>query len=294
MDQLKDVLPPREVDWKFEHPLLKAANSSQGFICFHTQNLKPNNVEQAIDQERSIEIDITQVGPSIGKYPDKRVVIAHTPWMNLAQGKRIPTAEELESPVGIVDKIVNRNVFVKFDIKSPEVIPWIIEQAKKIKPHLRMVHAFVGDLHAINVKGEVKDAYIQEKGHSVVEYVSVDELRRLKNALDGIPIQASCRGITFEDITLKEGDNYPVVDKLCKLIQGVAEVINFNVFFPSSMPKDERKLPHEIIKYAWERYGLMVELNMDRQESAPKGIPFLGRSDSMQNASKINLSSKTD
>ena len=294
MDQLKDVLPPREVDWKFEHPLLKAANSSQGFICFHTQNLKPNDVEQAIDQETSIEIDVTRVGPSIGTYPEEKVVMAHTPLMNLAQGKRIPTTEELESPVGIVDKIANRNVFVKFDIKSPEVIPWIIEQAKKIKPHLRMVHAFVGDLHAINVKGEVKDAYIQEKGHSVVEYVSVDELRRLKNELDGIPVQASCRGITFEDVTLKEGDNYPVVDKLCKSIQGVAEVINFNVFFPSSIPKDERKLPHEIIRYAWVRYGLMVELNIDAGETAPKGIPFLGRSDSMQNASKINLSSKTD
>ena len=290
MDQPKEVLPPGELNWKFEHPLLKAVNSGQGFICFHTQNLKPKDIEQAIDQERSIEIDVTQVGPSIGKYPEKKVVIAHTPWMNLAQGKRIPTAEELQSPVGIVDKIANRNVFVKFDIKSPEVIPWIIEQAKKIKPHLRMVHAFVGDLHAINVKGEVRDAYIQEKGHSVVEYVSVDELRRLKNAVDGLPVQASCRGITFEDVTLKVGNNYPVMDKLCKSIQDIAEVINFNVFFPSSMPKDERKLPHEIIRYAWDRYGLMVELNIDAGETAPNGIPYLGRSDTMQNASKVNLS----
>ena len=160
MDQPKEVLPARELDWKFEHPLLKVANSGQGFICFHTQNLKPNDVEQAIDQERSIEIDVTQVGPSFGRYPEERVVMAHTPWMNLTHGKRIPTTEELESPVGIVDEIANRNVFVKFDVKSPEVIPWTIEQAKKIKAHLRMVHAFVGILHAISVKGEVKDAYI--------------------------------------------------------------------------------------------------------------------------------------
>ena len=47
MDPPKEVvsLPPREVDWKFEHPLLKAANSGQGFICFHTQNLKPKDIE---------------------------------------------------------------------------------------------------------------------------------------------------------------------------------------------------------------------------------------------------------
>ena len=242
MDPPKEgaLLPLQELDWKLEHPLLKAAESGRGFICFHTHNLKPNDVKQAIDEERSIEIDVTQIGPSIGNYPERRAVMSHAPWMYLAQGKKIPTPGELESPGGIVDKIASRNVFVKFDIKSPEVIPWIVKQAKKIKPHLRMLHAFVGDLHAINVKGEVKDAYIQEKGHSVTEYVSVDELRRLKNELAGIPIQASCRGITFEDVTLKEGDKYPVVDKLCRSIQGVAEVINFNVFHPSSMPEDER------------------------------------------------------
>jgi hypothetical protein len=290
MDIPKEIasLPPAELDWKSEHPLLKAAKSGDGFICFHTQSLIPKDVEQAIDEERSIEIDITQVGPSMGNYQEKRVVMSHTPWMYLAQGKKIPTPKELKSPEGIVDGIANMNVFVKFDIKSPEVIPWVALQAKKIKPSLRMIHAFVSDLHAINIKGEVKAAYIQEKGHSVMEYVSTDQLRQLKSELGGIPIQASCRGITFEDIGLKDGDNYPAVDKLCKTIQGVAEVINFNVLYPQSMPKDKRKLPHDVIKYVWDRYGLMVELNVDAGETAPKGVPFLGRSDSMQNATKVN------
>lgn len=277
------------LEWRSRHPLLKAADSGQGFICFHTQNLKPDDVQQAIAQERSIEIDVNQVGPSFGKYPKERVVMAHNPRYYLARGKHIPTDEELESPVGIVDKIANRNVFVKFDVKSPEVIDWVTEQAKKIKPHLRMVHAFVGELHAINVKGETRDAYIQEEGHMVPEYVPLGELKRLKAELDGIPIQASCRGISIGDINTKSGDSYPIIDKLCGTIKDVAEVINFCVFYPPSIPEGKRKLPHEIIRYVWEKYGLMVELDIDAGETAPKGIPFLGRSDSMQNASRVDL-----
>lgn len=290
MDVPKEIasLPRTELDWKSGHPLLKAAESNQGFICFHTNSLKSKDVERAIDEEKSIEIDATQVGPSMGNYPEKRVVMSHNPWMYLAQGKKIPTPEELKSPEEIIDEIANKNVFVKFDVKAPEVIPWVAQQAKKIKPSLRMVHAFVGDLHAINIKGDVKAAYDQERGHSAMEYVSVEDLRRLKSELGGIPIQASCRGITFEDVTSKGGDNYPIVDKLCKKIQGVAEVINFNVLYPPSMPKSEQKLPRDVIGYVWDRYRLMVELNVDAGETAPEGVPFLGRSDNMQNTTKVN------
>lgn len=282
--------PSENLDWRSRHPLLNAAAGRKGFICFHTQNLEPKDVKQAIEQERSIEIDVNQVGPSFGKYPEERVVMAHTPGFYLARGLRVPTAEELKSPEGVVDEVANRNVFVKFDVKSPEVTSWVIEQAKKIKPHLRMVHAFVSALHAINVEGKTKDVYIQEEGHMVAEYVPLGELKRLKAELGGVPIQASCRGISIEDINKKIDDSYPIVDQLCKTIKGVAEVINFNVFYPPSIPEGERKLPHEIIRYVWENYGFMVELNIDAGETAPKGIPFLGRSDEMQNASKVDLS----
>lgn len=36
----------------------------------------------------------------------------------------------------------------------------------------------------------------------------------------------------------------------------------------------------------------MVELNVDAGETAPKGIPYFGRSDKMQHTSNLNLSSQ--
>ncbi|OGD85228.1 hypothetical protein A2164_01720 [Candidatus Curtissbacteria bacterium RBG_13_35_7] len=291
MAEIQEGLPltTENSDWKEKHPLLRASANNQGFICFHSKNLNPTHIKEAIDQQKSIEIDVSKVGPNIGKYPQEKIVVAHAPWMYLTQGQRIPTAEELEAPDDIVDRIAGEDVFVKFDIKSPDVISWVIEHARNIKPYLRMVHAFVGDIHAIYVKGETKDAYSQEKGYSVLDYVPLEELKRLRSELDGIPIQVSCRGISIDDLKTKSGDNYPIVDKLCKTVQGQAEVINFNAYYPSSTPKEERRLPHEIIRYTWEKYGLMVELNIDKGETAPKGVPFLGRSDKMQNASTVDL-----
>jgi hypothetical protein len=67
----------------------------------------------------------------------------------------------------------------------------------------------------------------------------------------------------------------------------IAEVINFNL--KGGWGKDEAGigLRQEVMKYVWNKYKLMIELNIDAGETAPEGIPFLGRSDDMEKATKI-------
>jgi hypothetical protein len=50
-------------DWRSRHPLLMAREQGRGFICYHTNKLIWEAVQQAIDERRSIEVDVQQVGP---------------------------------------------------------------------------------------------------------------------------------------------------------------------------------------------------------------------------------------
>src|SRR3989344_4414537 len=259
-------------DWRSRHPLLKAAREETGFIVFHTIKLEDQNIEQAIRENKSIEIDVNILGAAIGKYPKNLLVNAHHPWYYLGGGGggKIPDYQNIPTPDEILAQVEGKNVFVKFDLKTPSVIPWLLANANRIAPHLRMVHCFLAELQY---------SYRQEKGHTVTDYVSLEDVKKVREALAGIPFQVSCRGVSLENITTKIGDSFPVVDWLCQEIKGNAEVINFHLM-------DEQKLPPEIIRYTWQKHRLMTEVNIDESETAPLGIPFLGRTDYLDSASE--------
>ena len=259
-------------DWRSRHPLLKAAHEEAGFIAFHTIKLEDQNIEQAIRGNKSIEIDVNILGPKIGNYPPNLLVNAHHPWYYLGgvdRGK-IPDYQNIPTPDEVLAQVEGKNVFVKFDLKTPGAIPWLLANANRIAPHLRMVHC---------VLAELQYSYREEEGHTVTEYVSLKDVKKVREALADIPFQVSCRGVSLTDITTRNGDYFPVVDRLCQPIKGNAEVINFHLM-------DEQKLPPEIIRYTWQTHRLMTEVNIDESETAPPETPFLGRTDYLASASK--------
>lgn len=186
----------------------------------------------------------------------------------------------------VVMAVKDRIIFVKFDIKSASqrTYDWVVDQAKKLKPENRMLHVFLKELHAVNIQG-ISDPYKQDAPQTVSELVELNDLKQMKKRLDGIPVQVSCRGFSISDIEKQEGDRFPVIDELCKRVRGVATVINFNL---KGGWKDDEKFRAEVMQYVWERYQMMIELNIDEGESAPIGVPFLGRSDNMEKATNIN------
>lgn len=271
-EELQPIAKETE-DWHSKHPLLKAAKQGTGFICWHTQELKVEDLKKAIEGNGSIEIDISQWGPEVGKFPPKTLVARHHPWYHaFSKGKgQIPDYQTILTPEKALTKLEGNNVLVKFDLKSPDAIPWFLTNANRIAPELRMVHCF---------PAELQYSYRQETGYSASEYISLAELKKVRESLDNIPLQVSCRGVSLEDIQLRSGDSYPVVDRLCEPIKGLAEVINFHLIGGINPPP-------EIILYTWRKHNLMTEVNIDKDRPPPLGTPFLGRTDHLSLATKI-------
>lgn len=265
------VISKESGDWRVGHPLLKAAREGTGFICYHTQDLTREAIEEAIRDSKSIEIDANLLGPSEGDFPQDFLVVSHHPWYDAFTRVRDTDYTKFLSPNEVISLTSGKEVFVKFDLKTPQVIPWLLEAAQRVSPHLRMVHAFVSELHY---------SYKQEQGHHVTEYVSLADVKKIRKALDGIPFQVSCRGISLEELSIKRGNSYPLVDRLCTIVDGDAEVINFNLM-------DDQNLPPEISFYVWKKHGLLTEINIDRNPRPPLGIPYLGTTDNMTLATKM-------
>ena len=274
MDKGLEFTPREERDnWRQKHPLLRARSLGEGFVCFHTQKLKQQDVELAIRDRKSIEIDANIWGPETGDFPPNTVVSSHHPWaLVFGRDLHIPSRKELISPDEIIAQVQDKEVFVKFDIKSPRAIPWVIENARRIPPHLRMAHAFVSEL-LYSYKG------IQ--GHQASEYLTLKDVDKLRQELEGIPFQLSCRGVSLEDIQFKTGESYPVVDRLCQAVKGYGEVINFNLL-------DNKRQPREIAYYVWRKHGLMTEVKLDKGETPALGSPYLGGTDHIELATPIS------
>lgn len=258
-------------DWRAKHPLLKAAKEGVGFICHHTRDLTRGMIDEAIRYGKSIEIDLCVLGPSEGDFPPGLLTSRHHPWFYLARGLEIPDHQTVISPVDIVRQLADKGVFIKFDLKNVAAIPWLLRLAQEVPPHLRMGHCFLEELH---------HSYDEEEGHNVTEYISLADVRDIREALDSIPFQVSCRGVGLEGLMRKEGDSYPLVDELCGKIKGEAEVINFGLM-------GGEILPTEIAVYTWKKHGIMAELNIDKNPRTPLGVPFLGTTDNMSLAMKM-------
>lgn len=254
-----------------------AANRSIRFVCFHGDLHSMDEVDWAIREGRSIEIDALKLSRDFGAGYHDDVVVGHDPISDIYWNHAPKRQETMMRAVEVVDRVVGTGTFVKFDIKSVDTLGWVEEQAKRLKPEQRMLHAFVSEVRADAIMGPSVERLYQDGPQTVFENVPLERLREMKEHLDGIPIQVSCRGFTVSELMQAENGRFPIIDQLCERIIGVAEVLNFNV----------KNMPLEAVFYVWKKYGLMVERNIDAGEGAPYGVPFLGRSDKMEEATII-------
>src|SRR4030042_2362920 len=214
-EQKELKVPSKETeDWRDKHPLLKAARENTGFVCWHTQELRNEDIKEAIEKGRSIEIDISQWGPEMGKFPPNTMIVRHHPWYQAFNKGEVPDYKTALTPNDVLAQVEGKNVFVKFDLKSPEVISWFLANADRIAPELRMGHCFLAELHY---------SYKQDAGHSASGYLNLADLKKIRGSLNNIPFQVSCQGVSLEDLTTKSGDSYPVIDRLCEPLKELAE-----------------------------------------------------------------------
>ena len=105
--------------------ILQQQSRLRNLLLFHTHKLTWGDIENA--DNKSVEIDTQEVDETVGDYlPD--VVVSHHPWAYLIYANNPPKQENMLRAAEVVEAVKDRNVFVKFDVKSASqfTYDWVI------------------------------------------------------------------------------------------------------------------------------------------------------------------------
>jgi len=266
--QANETLPPR-------NPVLSAFAKNRGIIQKHTLHDTSRmweDIKASALYGYSFEIDGNDVMIDGKTY----FVNAHDPEAYKAHGESFPAKnpEDLH-PAPLIQYAKEKGVFLKFDFKTPSVIEKFARLGEGIPPYRKMGHAFVKELV---VEGTELESY-QKK-----ELISIAQVDKAKNLLDGAPFQVSCHGVTLENL------DYAMVDRLANRVKGHAEILNFN------LPNNQNP-PLHIVKYLWEKYGLATEIKIGDQKDKKfwdkAGIPYFGSADKREYATSFTKPERT-
>jgi len=253
------------------HPMLRAINEKRGVILRHTvhdTSQAARDLEKAIAAGTSYEIDGNLVRLSDDdRYTDDRwyFVNAHHPLTYRDEydpPRPFPSADNPKAlhPAKLLPGILESGLFTKFDFKCPEAVDLLGPLAVPVPKAQKMGHMFLKELMVDGV---------MPRRHEVNLFLTLDDLERARAYMGDAPFQASCYGVTPENLTPELAETF------ARRIQGKAQYINFFLNYGERINP-----PLSIVKMLWEKYGLVTEIKIDseadKQYWDAQGIPYLG------------------
>ncbi len=244
------------MSFSFVERILK---SQKPFILFHTWTVTPALLEKAIQEERSMDLDVCvdeQGNPYLGhskEYHEKT-------WQPFF--KSMPLWEA-------VDALAKSGIPAIIDCKHADAWPIVEEVVSRIGPQRCLVHSFVKEL-------KFDHSRMQGEPDFLTEWSSIDILRSLKERFPSVTTTASAKWLPND--TLLSPRHEPLLSRIRDLLKDRrVDTVCLNV--PNQTFSDEP------LRYFLEQ-GIIPHIGIDYMDSRTLSEVYIGETDRLECASQ--------
>lgn len=228
------------------NPVKEIGQKQEPLILMHNEALSLEDIDKAINLGKSIEIDLHMNA-------DGEVKIGHPPEHYLENDKVMPSFPDISE---VMDKIVDADVFVTFDLKQQQVLPAVKEMIDKLGSERTLVHSFV----------EIDEKTAEN------EFNSTAALLEFKQET-GTAIVTTTRELSPSELTQAK------LTSIINTVDDVADVLGLYIenYAPPSI---------DIIKQIYDS-GLVLAIPIPGPVVPEFGVGFLGATNSLSLATQI-------
>lgn len=250
-----------------ENPIFLSKKTGEPFVYYHTHRVYRENLEEAIESKKSIELDISF--DEHGTFYEKgSYYIGHPVLFYTEFGQDFHDNMLLEDAVKILES--NPDIFVVLDCKDIRAFSKIEEIIKRLGEHRCLFHAFIKEWSFRPFEED-----IEVEPHWVNEEIELEEVLKFKER-NNVPVIGACKG--FSAKRLKERN---IVNQILDSLKG-RKIDSISLYMPGTIlpPLDEaRKISQA---------GFLNWINVDKIEGVDlEGVTYIGMTDVLERATKF-------
>jgi hypothetical protein len=236
-------------------------NSKKPFVLYHTHIVREKVVKQAINESKSIDLDISI--DSEGKQ-----YIGHTAEYYQINGKTRPNCMAFDKAIEMIAKA---HIPVIVDCKHHGAWPIIEEVVGKIGAYRCMVHTFASELKFSHDLSYDYDCPI--------EWSPISKLQSLKNRFPNVTTTISCK---FLPVDLLVSDKYS--DLLGKIRQTLVE----NQIDTLCLNVPDKTMVDNILEF-FLLENILPHVGIDNIDQAKLSKVYVGKTDILEDASDCRV-----
>ena len=231
--------------------------ASERFVLYHTYDASRQNVERAIDECKSIDLDVSvdEMG---------RPYLGHSLEFYEKSGEARPRNMTFWEAI---DLVAGSNIPAVVDCKDDRAWQFVEQAVEKLGPHRCLVHAYAAELKF--------DYYLYDLDYES-EWLGIARLRSLKERYPSVTTTASAKFLPSDLL---------VDDKHRKLLLGIRETLS-NSFVDTVCLNvvPEGTMSDGVLALFLEK-GIVPHVNVDSQDVSRLALPYVGESDILARAS---------
>lgn len=230
------------------------------FVLYHTYSVTANSVNQAIHENKSMDLDIAvdnKGNPYIGHSLEYYQVSGET------QPECMPFEEAVSS-------IVKGNIPIIVDCKQPEAWPIVEEVVKKIGADRCLVHTYASEL---------KFDYNFYDHDYPSEWLPISKLTLLKDLYPNVTTTVSCKFLP---------NDFLLSDKYEDVLLRIRTVLKNNKIDTVCLNVPNESYNDKVLKFFLDE-NIIPHIGVDNVDLSKVIQTYIGETDILKNASSCNL-----
>lgn len=229
------------------------------YIFFHTWSITKDLIQQAIDEEKSIDLDVcvdTSGKPYLGhsqEYHEK----SGDPWF-------------INMPLwAAVDMIAKSNISVMVDCKHPDSWPVIEKVITKIGPERCLICAYVS---------EFRFNYSRKNGEPdfITEWSPIKKLRLLKSKFPSVTITPCAKWLPNDLL---------ISDQYKELLKDIRQTLKDNHADTVCLGVPDKTISDKSLRY-FLKENIIPHVMVDKADTTKLSETYIGETDYLEQASK--------
>jgi len=249
-----------------ENPIFLSKRTGEPFVYYHTHSVKTDNLQEAIESKKSIELDIAIDKKGVF-YKKGSCYIGHpVSFYTEAKEEEFHNNLELEEVITRLEN--NKDIFVMFDCKSVEAIPKIETFVSRLGKDRCLFHAYATEWGI-----DSKDDKFKYQSYWSEEDMLLSEILDFKKRTN-VPIIVAARALTEDRLREKDLVNKILVEAKGKDIDCISLYMQDTILPPLDLARQISKA------------GFLNWINIDKIEGVDlTGITYIGMTDVLNKAS---------
>lgn len=233
----------------------KILDSNTPFVFYHTRKVTEGNINKAISENRSMDLDISVKA-------NGEPYLGHSEEFYEKNGEKFVETISLEGAIGLLSKA---EIPVIVDCKHYDAWKVVIGVVEDLGQERCLVNTFVSQLRFNDTP--IEPDYLTERS-------DIPKLVQIKEKYPFVTTTASAKGLPVD---LSLGTHIEQLEGIRKvLVENSVDTVSLNV--------PDKLINNELIKF-FTAEGVLPHVNVDNVSTADLNVCYVGETDILENAS---------